>query len=103
MREREFTRAGDRELLKQACIMTDRADMLAQQIEEDGVILDVDGVPRPHPALKAELDARAFVTRTLVRLGVVGEPEKKKPIGRPATGAGCGITFEQLRELDPRR
>jgi hypothetical protein len=60
-------------------------------------VLYVNDMPRPHPALKAELDARAFVTRTLMRLGIVGEPEKKKGVGRPATGASCGITYEQLR------
>jgi hypothetical protein len=99
MDENHFTRPGDLALLKQACIMTNRADALAEQIDADGgPVLYIHGVSRPHPALKAELDARAFVTRTLCRLGVVGEVKAKKPgPGRPPSG--IGVTWEQMQGL----
>ncbi len=93
MAERKFTRAGDRELLKQICIMTDRVEAIAEQIEADGEN------PTPHPALRDELAARAFIARSLARLRIVGEPKEGRRVGRPATGASCGITYEQLQEL----
>lgn len=81
--------------------MTDRAEDLAAQIERDGAIGRINGVPKSHPALRDEVAARSFVTRTLARLGVVGEreleTERRKP-GRPATGQFCGITAEQAEE-----
>lgn len=99
MAERKFTRAGDRELLKQICIMTDRVEAIAEQIEADGEVYRVRGKPTPHPALRDELAARAFIARSLARLGIVGEPKEERRVGRPATGASCRITYEQLQEL----
>ena len=51
----------------------------------------VRGAPKEHPAVKSELQLRAFICRTLSRLGVTDEPTK--PVGRP--GQGLGISYEE--------
>jgi hypothetical protein len=90
---------ADKQLLKQACIMIDRADGLATQIDRDGSVLySTNGMPKSHPAIRDELQARAFVARTLARLGVCGDPEEHKRVGRPGSG-GIGLTHAQLNAL----
>jgi hypothetical protein len=70
------------EMLTQACQALDRAEALADQIASDGeVIRGRNGMLREHPCLKAELANRAFVVRTLTKLGLNYEPVKAK--GRP--------------------
>jgi hypothetical protein len=71
---------GGIELLAQACAALDRAEALSERISADGEVLLVRGVPRPHPCLREELSARAFVCRTLERLGL--NLEAIKPVGR---------------------
>jgi hypothetical protein len=74
---------GGRELLAQACAAEDTAESLAEAIARDGhVIHSRTGVPRTHPAVKDELACRAFVVRTIERLGL--NVEVVKPVGRPA-------------------
>ena len=59
------------ELLALACAALDRVQSLAEQIAIDGeVIRDGEHPPKAHPALRDELAGRAFVARTLERLGV---------------------------------
>jgi hypothetical protein len=78
---------GGLELLAQACAALDRAEALAEAIARDGdVIYSRAGAPRSHPAVKDELACRAFVTRTLERLGLNIEPVKSP--GRPPTPFG---------------
>jgi hypothetical protein len=80
--EYAITDSGGIELLAQACAAVDRAEALAEQIAADGEIVHTRaGLPKAHPALKDELAARAFVVRTLERLGVTRE--NVKVIGRP--------------------
>ena len=56
---------------------------------------------RWYPAIRDELQARAFVARTLQRLGVIGDPDRRKRgPGRPGSG-GIGITWEQLPDWKP--
>ena len=74
--------AGGVALLRQLCHAQDRVDQLAAQIEIDGPVVYVKGTPRAHPALRDELQGRAFITRTIARLGLNFEPVK--PVGRPA-------------------
>jgi hypothetical protein len=63
--------AGGVELLALACAALDRVESLAEQIAIDGeVIRDGEHPPKAHPALRDELAGRAFVARTLERLGV---------------------------------
>ena len=81
-REYAITDVGGRELLAQACAAEDTAESLAEAIARDGhVIHSRTGVPRTHPAVKDELACRAFVVRTLERLGL--NIETIKPPGRP--------------------
>jgi hypothetical protein len=69
-------------LLEQACRACDRAERCRLLIDSEGeVIKSRGGALREHPLLRAELQNRAFITRTLARLGITDEPIK--PMGRP--------------------
>jgi hypothetical protein len=82
-----ITDRGGVELLAQACAALDRAQALAVAIGTDGeVVYSRAGVPRSHPAVKDELACRAFVVRTLERLGL--NVEGVKPVGRPPGNVG---------------
>ena len=70
-------------MLAQACAMLDRAEELREQIDGDGAVVKLKFGLRDHPALKHELAARAFVVRTLARLGLDVEPIGR--VGRPTT------------------
>ena len=87
MSEYRIEDTGGIELLAQACAALDRAEALAAAIEQDGaVIRDPKTGPKSHPACKDELACRAFVARTLERLGL--NVEAVKPPGRPPRPAG---------------
>jgi hypothetical protein len=62
------------EMLAQCCTSLDRAEALRAEIEGDGSVIRSRGQIKDHPALKHELAARAFVVRTLSRLGLNFEP-----------------------------
>src|SRR5262245_4075094 len=80
--------AGGIELLTQACQGLDRAEALAAAIARDGEVIHTrTGVPRTHPAVKDELACRAFIVRTLERLGLNVEAIKPT-IGRPPNSTG---------------
>ena len=82
MREYTITDPGGIELLQEACCALDRAEALGAAIAEDGVVVRTrSGMPKPHPALAAELSSRAFVCKQLERLGL--NLESVRPIGRP--------------------
>src|SRR5260370_4116895 len=70
MAEYQIEDCGGLEMLAQACQALDRAETLRSEIERDGEVLRLQGTVRDHPALKHELANRAFVVRTLVRLGL---------------------------------
>jgi hypothetical protein len=79
---------GGIELLTQACQALDRAEALAAAIARDGEVIHTrTGVPKTHPAVKDELACRAFVVRTLERLGLNVEAIKPT-IGRPPNSTG---------------
>ena len=80
--EYAVTDSGGVEMLAQACEALDCAASLYEQIDRDGAVLRIRGVPREHPALKAALAHRSFVVRTLQRLGLNYEPVRSKA-GRP--------------------
>jgi hypothetical protein len=84
MAEYQIHDSGGVELLMQACLAADRADALAAIIDRDGETIHTKSGLRAHPCLKDELQNRAFVVRTLERLGL--NIESIKPVGRPATG-----------------
>ena len=78
---------GGIELLAQACAALDRAENLADAITRDGeVIHSRTGVPKTHPAVKDELACRAFIVKTLERLGLNVEAIKQP--GRPTKSFG---------------
>src|SRR4051812_30115326 len=72
---------GGKEILLQACAGTDRAEELAEAIGRDGGIVQTRTGPKEHPGLRSELANRAFVVRSLARLGL--DVEAVKPMGRP--------------------
>ena len=78
--------AGGIELLAQACAAIDRIEELDKCIAIDGPIIYCKGVPGAHPAIKEQLALRAFVCRTLQRLGL--NLETVKPPGRPGGWKG---------------
>lgn len=62
---------GSIELLAQACSALDRAEACRGRIDDDGeAITTRAGEIKDHPLLKHELAARAFLARTLFRLGL---------------------------------
>jgi len=77
------------ELLAQACQAADRAESLRRQIDETGEVIHTRSGLRDNPLLKHEVASRAFVTRTLCRLGLNSEPLRAP--GRPP-GGGLGVT-----------
>jgi hypothetical protein len=83
-----FDDAAGRELLVQACAALDRAEQCAELIAEQGEIIHTKHGPKEHPLIKAELQSRAFIVRTLARLGIVDEGIK--PVGRPTRFPGKG-------------
>lgn len=72
---------GGREILYQACAAADRVAELEACIARDGAIVQSRSGPKEHPGLRQELANRAFITRSLARLGLDVEPIR--PIGRP--------------------
>lgn len=78
--------AGGIELLAQACAAADRVEALAERINVDGEVVHTRAGPKAHPALRDELAGRAFICRTLERLGL--NLETIKPIGRPPRDSG---------------
>jgi P27 family predicted phage terminase small subunit len=91
MAEYDIRDAGGLEILRQSCEAADRVQEFSQVIARDGPMIRTKQGPKDHPLLKHELAARAFVVRSLHRLGLDVEPVKA--IGRPAgsfTWAGAG-------------
>jgi hypothetical protein len=79
------------EMLAQACAGADLAEQLQGQVERDGAVIYVRGTPRAHPAVKDLLAARAFVVRTLTKLGLNFEPVRASA-GRPSGAIGWSGT-----------
>jgi hypothetical protein len=67
------------EAIEQICAAVDRLEAIGEAIERDGEIVHTRNGPKEHPGLRAEIALRAFVVRSLSRLGL----EAPKPIGRP--------------------
>ena len=79
--EYDIADIGGRTLLAQLCKAHDRAESCRAAIERDGELVVTRGGSKEHPLIRAELQNRAFICRTLMRLGISYEPVK--PIGRP--------------------
>jgi hypothetical protein len=87
MREYAIRDAGGIELLLLACEATDRAASLRDQIDRDGELISTRSGLRENPGLRPELANRAFISRTLQRLGLDVEPVRPG-VGRPGSGIG---------------
>jgi hypothetical protein len=74
--------AGGVEMLAQACAGADLAAQLNEEIQRDGPTVRGRNGVRTHPAVKDVIAARAFVVRTLIKLGIAYEPTKPG-VGRP--------------------
>jgi hypothetical protein len=84
----EFSDPAGLIMLEQAAQALDRAETLRAEIERDGAILrGRAGAVKDHPGLRHELQNRAFVVRTLHKLGLDAEPLRPAP-GRPPRGIG---------------
>jgi hypothetical protein len=81
MSEYQIDDSGGREILRQACTAADRATECAAAIADEGLTVRTANGLRDHPLLKHELAARAFVVRSLHRLGLDIEPVRS--VGRP--------------------
>jgi hypothetical protein len=73
--------AGGLELLLGACQALDRAESCREQIDRMGEIIKTKTGVRENPLLKNELANRAFVARSIGRLGL--DVEGVKALGRP--------------------
>jgi hypothetical protein len=82
LREYAFDDAGGREALAQICAALDTAEACAAEVLRDGTVIRSKTGMREHPALRGELANRAFVVRSLSKLGLV-EYEPKAAVGRP--------------------
>lgn len=77
---------GGIEILAQICAATDRAEALAECVARDGPTIRTKTGMRVHPCVREELACRAFICRSLERLGL--NIESVKSPGRPALGIG---------------
>jgi hypothetical protein len=80
-REYAIEDIGGVEMLALVCSAIDRLEALRAEIDRDGEVLRVRGALKSHPAIRDETALRAFVVRTLSRLGL--NYEAVKPVGRP--------------------
>jgi hypothetical protein len=92
MAEYAIADTGGVELLTLAAQALDRAEALSERIAQDGEVTYTKGGPKAHPAIRDETACRAFVVRTLQKLGL--NVEAIKPVGRPS--GGVGITWDKL-------
>jgi len=86
LREYDVSDVAGRELLTLASQSLDRAEALREAIDRDGeFLMQRNGGMREHPGIKPELANRAFVVKTLGKLGLDLEPLRTGP-GRPTKG-----------------
>jgi hypothetical protein len=89
--EYDIADVAGKELLVLACQSLDRAEALREAIDRDGELLATrTGGLREHPGIKPELANRAFVAKTLIKLGLDVEPLRPGP-GRPTGAHGWGV------------
>ena len=84
-----ITDPGGQALLQTACESADRIASVRVQIDRDGELLMVRGVPRCHPLCSVERDQRAALTRAIKSLNLDLEPLKAP--GRPPTAVGISM------------
>jgi P27 family predicted phage terminase small subunit len=82
MNDYDVADVGGREMLAQACFATDIIARCRDDVDKHGVLIKTKTGMRENPAAKLELAYRAFVVRTLQKLGLDVEPIRSTP-GRP--------------------
>jgi hypothetical protein len=87
LKEYDVSDVAGRAMLTQCCETADRISALAEEIERDGAVIRTREGLKDHPCLKPELAARAFLVRTLCRLGLNFEPLHASPGRPPGRGA----------------
>jgi hypothetical protein len=92
MAEYDISDSGGQALLEQAALAYDRAERLRVEIDRDGEIVRGRNGIREHPGLRGELAARAFICRTLQRLGINLEAV------RPPSGQRPNPTWSSSRD-----
>ena len=80
-REYQITDTGGVEILAQICAAEDRVETLHEQIDADGAIIRTRNGFKANPLLRDETALRAFIVRTIERLGL--NVEAVKAPGRP--------------------
>jgi P27 family predicted phage terminase small subunit len=83
-REYQITDTGGIEILAQICAAEDRVEALHEQIDADGAIIRTRNGFKANPLLRDETALRAFIVRTIERLGL--NVEAVKSPGRPPKG-----------------
>jgi hypothetical protein len=78
--------AGGVELLYSACEARDRLDQIGQEIARDGVVIRTKHGIKDNPLIRHEVALRAFIVKTIERLGI--NLEAVKSVGRPGIGFG---------------
>jgi hypothetical protein len=73
-------------------------ESLRAQIDREGEVLKVKGGLKDHPGLRHELASRAFVVKTLSRMGLNVEVPARSP-GRPGGMGNLGVGDEYVRRL----
>jgi Phage terminase, small subunit len=89
--EYDVSDAGGFEMLKQACEAADDLARYGLIIARDGPMIETKLGPKEHPMVKHQMIARAFIVRTLSRLGLNFEPVRSS-IGRAAKAIRRGVT-----------
>ena len=77
--EYDISDCGGAAMLEQAARATDRAENCRAAIDRDGEMIEHERGAREHPLLKAEMAARAFVVRTIQRLGLSIRARAQRP------------------------
>jgi hypothetical protein len=85
-REYQISDAGGIEILAQICAAQDRVEALREQIDADGATLRTRSGLKANPLLRDELALRAYITRSIERLGL--NVEALKPPGHPTRPFG---------------
>ena len=80
-REYRVDDVGGAEILAQICAAQDRVEALREQINEAGAIIHTRNGLKANPLLRDETALRAFIVRSIERLGL--NIEAVKPPGRP--------------------
>jgi len=93
--EYHISDSGGRAILLQACCAVDDLEACTAAIERDGAVIATRNGLREHPLCKRQIALRAFIVRSVQRLGLT--LEGVKPVGRPP-GANAGVSYRDFED-----